>query len=116
MRVIRYGVWVKTVPAKFEPVLEGFCFESESKRLTKNERHLLILRLIRHCFETSKPVTRQDEMAKKVVGAAEEIKIIKVHKRASTDWRISADGIQIRVDYDMVGDCPEEFLEVKYEF
>src|SRR6056297_176557 len=110
MRVIRNGKCVKIVPAKFEPVLNGFEFESESKRLTPNERYGLILRLVRHNFKIREPVLFQDKLAKERVIKCIELKVLRVDKGVShPDWRVLSDGMEIRVSADDVSDCPEEF-------
>lgn len=117
MKVIRNNKFVKIIPKKFEPVVDGFNFLSESKRLQPKERHLLILRLIKYHFENSNPTRAQDIFAQECVADAEDIKILKVKRKGlSTDWRIIVDSFQIRVPDSLVGDCPEKFMEVKYEF
>ena len=107
----------KIIPAKFKEVAVGYEFENDKVRLTSKERRDLIVLLVRRMFRISAPLTPQDKFAKDVVSAAKEIKIVKAKKRGGNiDWRIMADGIQIRVSFDMVGDCPKEFLEIMYEF
>lgn len=117
MRVIKNGV-PKIIPAKFEPVWKICDFlESKKARLSPKERYDLIQALIQYIFRISEPVEYQRKIAKEVVMSSSEVRILKVNKHgSSTDWRIIADGVMLRVDAEDVSDCPEEFLEVKYEF
>ena len=111
------GKSVKNIPKKFKPVVQNFTFSSDSYKLNSNDRFKLIQRLIKHEFEYRVgSMDLQLRFAAENVMKADEISIIKCYKRNHTEWRIRANSVEIRVDQDLVGDCPKEYLEVKHEF
>lgn len=101
---------------KYNPVLDGFCFETESKRLNYLERYRLLQLLIKYKYTTIKSVDYQISLAKQKVAEANQVEIFKVIKRDGSHWRIKAAGLEINESSDLVGDCPNEFLEIKHEF
>lgn len=116
MRVIRYGVWVKTVPKIYERVLDGFCFTSEKKRLQPDERFGLTQRLIVKHFDQHFS-SLQDKFAKNCVDMhTGDFDIIEVNRRDHIQWRITANGIEINVPSDLVSDCPKQYITHKNEF
>lgn len=117
MRVIRDGKCVKIVPVKYKPVLDGFVFESEKKRLAPTERRNLLIKLTRLRFSFRNDLDSvQMKYAKEKVRDAGVITFVKVKKRNHTEYRIRADETEISVSEGLIGDCPKEFLQIKHEF
>jgi len=126
MRVIRNDKHIKTVPAKFSPVVDGFEFETQSRRLSFYERDQLSIRLcvlkIQEHFAERK-YGRTSEMTQAIYAYESAMigiisSVTEVKKRDGIiRYDVVFDGrLAVTVKYDLICDYPKGLILTRNEF
>lgn len=117
MKIIREGVCVKIIPKIFSNVVDGYCFKSEKKRLLPEERlDLIKLSVISTAKSHVKYGNIQQKYAAKAILKSNEISFVRHITRKGSEYLVSADGLNIRLDQELLSMVPEKYLSLKHTF
>ena len=122
MKIFREGNHVKTVPAKYEPVIDKFTPTEKTKRLSILERDTLSVLLVN--YKLDQHLRNDVNMNIQVKTAVESFAkygirdVCMVNKRGEgVDCRITFfDGITIRVPYSVGCHYPKRFIDKRNEW